>query len=134
MNKTVSNGKVISLEYTLKLENGEVVDTNVGGNPLTYTQGDNQIIRGVESAVEGMEVGQAKQAVVPLRKATAIQTPARSTKCQKRSFLKKFRWALSSMGKTPAAARSDRSCQPSRTIPSFWISTIPLPARHCTST
>ena len=65
MNKTVSNGKVISLEYTLKLEDGEVVDTNVGGNPLTYTQGGNQIIRGVESAVEGMEVGQAKQAVVP---------------------------------------------------------------------
>ncbi|HEY7532919.1 MAG TPA: peptidylprolyl isomerase [Nitrospiraceae bacterium] len=65
MNKTVSNGKVISLEYTLKLEDGEVVDTNVGGDPLTYTQGANQIIRGVESAVEGMEVGQAKQAVVP---------------------------------------------------------------------
>jgi FKBP-type peptidyl-prolyl cis-trans isomerase 2 len=65
MNKTVSNGKVISLEYTLKLEDGNVVDTNVGGDLLTFTQGDNQIIRGVESALEGMEVGQAKQAVVP---------------------------------------------------------------------
>ncbi|HET8721633.1 MAG TPA: peptidylprolyl isomerase [Nitrospira sp.] len=65
MNNTVSNGKVISLEYTLTLEDGEVVDTNVGGDPLTYTQGANQIIRGVESAVEGMEVGQAKKAVVP---------------------------------------------------------------------
>lgn len=65
MNKTVSNGKVISLEYTLKLEDGEVVDTNVGADPLTYTHGANQIIRGVESAVEGMEVGQAKQAIVP---------------------------------------------------------------------
>jgi len=65
MNKTVSNGKVIALEYTVKLEDGQVVDTNVGGDPLTYTQGANQIIRGVESAVEGMELGQAKQAVVP---------------------------------------------------------------------
>lgn len=65
MNETVSNGKLISLEYTLKLEGGEVVDTNVGGDPLTYTHGANQIIRGVESAVEGMEVGQTKQAVVP---------------------------------------------------------------------
>ena len=65
MNKTVSNGKVISLEYTVKLEDGQVVDTNVGSDPLKYTQGANQIIRGVESAVEGMEVGQAKQAVVP---------------------------------------------------------------------
>jgi FKBP-type peptidyl-prolyl cis-trans isomerase 2 len=64
MTDTVSNGKVISLQYTLKLEDGQVVDTNVGEDPLTYTQGANQIIRGVEAAVEGMEVGQAKQAVV----------------------------------------------------------------------
>jgi FKBP-type peptidyl-prolyl cis-trans isomerase 2 len=65
MNKTVSNGKVISLQYTLKLEDGQVVDTNVGGDALTYTHGTNQIIRGVEAAVDGMEVGQAKQAIVP---------------------------------------------------------------------
>lgn len=65
MNKTVSNGKVISLEYTVKLENDQVVDTNVGKEPLTYTQGTNQIIPGVEAAVEGLEIGQAKQAVVP---------------------------------------------------------------------
>lgn len=65
MSKTVANGKVISLEYTVKLENDRVVDTNVGKEPLTYTQGANQIIPGVEAAVEGLEVGQAKQAVVP---------------------------------------------------------------------
>ncbi|HEU4682883.1 MAG TPA: peptidylprolyl isomerase [Nitrospira sp.] len=65
MNKTVSNGKVIALEYTLKLDDGQVVDTNVGKDPLTYTHGANQIIRGVEAAVDGMEEGQVKQAVVP---------------------------------------------------------------------
>ena len=64
MTETVSNGKVISLEYTVKLEGGQLVDTNVGQDPLTYTQGANQIIRGVETAVEGMEVGQTKQAIV----------------------------------------------------------------------
>jgi FKBP-type peptidyl-prolyl cis-trans isomerase SlyD len=64
MNNTASSGKVISLEYTVKLEDGQVVDTNVGADPLTYTQGAKQIIPGVESAVEGMEVGQAKQAIV----------------------------------------------------------------------
>jgi FKBP-type peptidyl-prolyl cis-trans isomerase 2 len=65
MTKSVSNGKMISLEYTLKLEDGQVVDTNVGQDPLTYTHGAKQIIRGVEAAVEGMEVGQAKQAIIP---------------------------------------------------------------------
>lgn len=65
MNKTVSAGHVVSLEYTVKLSDDQVIESNVGKEPLTYTQGANQIIRGVEHAVEGMAVGQAKQAVVP---------------------------------------------------------------------
>jgi FKBP-type peptidyl-prolyl cis-trans isomerase SlyD len=64
MIQTASKGKVISLEYTLKLEDNQVVDTNVGKDPLTYTQGANQIIPGVESAVEGMTVGESKHVVV----------------------------------------------------------------------
>ena len=61
---TTSKGKMISLEYTVKLEDNQVVDSNVGKEPLTFTQGANQIIRGVEAAVEGMTVGQTKQVIV----------------------------------------------------------------------
>lgn len=38
MMQTVSRGKVISLEYTVKLDDNQVVDTNVGQAPLTYTR------------------------------------------------------------------------------------------------
>jgi len=65
MTETVSNGKVISLEYTVKFDDNQVVETNVGKAPFTYTQGANQIIRGLENAVEGMTVGEAKHVVVP---------------------------------------------------------------------
>lgn len=64
MTATVSKGKVISLEYTVRLDDSQVVDTNVGKAPLTYTQGAHQIIRGVETAVEGMAVGEAKHVIV----------------------------------------------------------------------
>jgi FKBP-type peptidyl-prolyl cis-trans isomerase SlyD len=64
MTATVSNGNVIALEYTLKLDDNEVIETNVGKAPLTYTQGANQIIRGIETAVEGMTLGEAKQVIV----------------------------------------------------------------------
>ena len=64
MTETVSKGKVVALEYTLKLEDNQVVDTNVGKDPLTYTQGVDQILPGVESAVEGMRVGESKHVVV----------------------------------------------------------------------
>jgi len=64
MTATVSKGKLVSLEYTLKLDEKQVVDTNVGKDPLNYTQGTNQIIRGVEAAVEGMKVGEAKHVIL----------------------------------------------------------------------
>ncbi len=61
----VSKGKKVSIEYTLKLKDGTVVDTNVGKAPLTYIQGSGQIIPGLEKALEGMKVGESKHVVVP---------------------------------------------------------------------
>ena len=61
---TVSDGKTISMEYTLTLENKKVVDTNVGGEPLTFTQGTHEIIPGLETALEGMKAGDSKQVTV----------------------------------------------------------------------
>ena len=62
---TVSSGKEVSIEYSLRLEDKSVVDTNVGGEPLTYTQGEQQIISGLESEVEGMAAGESKAVTVP---------------------------------------------------------------------
>lgn len=61
---TVSEGKSISMEYTLTLENKEVLDSNVGGEPLTFTQGSHQIIPGLETALDGMKAGERKQVTV----------------------------------------------------------------------
>ena len=61
---TVSNGKQVTLAYTLKLEDQSVVDTNVGGEPLKVTQGSHQLIRGVEKQLEGMAVGEKKAEVL----------------------------------------------------------------------
>ncbi len=61
---TVSEGKSISMEYTLTLENKEVLDSNVGGEPLTFTQGSHQIIPGLETALDGMKAGDRKQVTV----------------------------------------------------------------------
>lgn len=63
---TVSNGKQVTLEYTLKLDDQSVVDSNVGGEPLKVTQGSHQLIPGVEKQLEGMAVGEKKKfAVAP---------------------------------------------------------------------
>ena len=61
---TISQGKEVSLEYTLRLADKKVVDTNVAAEPLVFTQGLKQIIPGLEKRLEGMAVGQEKQVVV----------------------------------------------------------------------
>lgn len=58
---TVSAGNHVSIEYTLTLEDEQVVDTNVGKDPLTFVQGENQIITGLEKKLEGMDIGESKQ-------------------------------------------------------------------------
>ncbi|MCP5004846.1 MAG: FKBP-type peptidyl-prolyl cis-trans isomerase, partial [Planctomycetes bacterium] len=40
----VSNDKVVSIEYTLKLADNTVQDSNVGKDPLRFVYGSNDII------------------------------------------------------------------------------------------
>ena len=61
---SISDGKFVSLEYTLTLEDKKVLDTNVGGDPLNYTQGTQQIIPGLEVALLGMKPGERKQVII----------------------------------------------------------------------
>ena len=61
---TVSSGKTVSIEYTLKLDDKTVVDSNVGSDPLTFVQGSSQIIQGLEKEMEGLKVGDTKQVTV----------------------------------------------------------------------
>jgi len=61
---TIENGVQVSLEYTLKLDDETVVDSNVGEEPWTYTQGAGEMIPGVEKGVVGMTIGEAKEITV----------------------------------------------------------------------
>ena len=50
---TIQEGKTVAITYTLTLDNGETIDSNVDAEPLTFTQGRNQIIPGLEKALAG---------------------------------------------------------------------------------
>lgn len=60
----VSKGKYVSLEYTLKLNEKDVVESNVGGEPMTYLHGAEEIVPGLEKALEGMSVGERRHIAV----------------------------------------------------------------------
>ncbi len=60
---SVENGKVIQMEYTLKV-NGEVLDTSEVNGPIEFIQGAGNIIPGLERELYGMTVGESKNVVV----------------------------------------------------------------------
>ena len=60
---TVQDGVVVSIEYTLKIDN-EVVDSSEGHGPLQFLAGHGNIVAGLESEMQGMKVGDSKNVVV----------------------------------------------------------------------
>jgi FKBP-type peptidyl-prolyl cis-trans isomerase 2 len=56
----IKNGSVVSFEYTLSDENGEVIESNRGEEPVSYTHGAQQIIPGLEKGFLGMEINEKK--------------------------------------------------------------------------
>lgn len=62
---TVSNDLVVSMDYTLRLDSGQIVDSSQGRGPLEFLHGRGQIIPGLENALTGMAVGDEKEVSVP---------------------------------------------------------------------
>ena len=58
--KQVKEGDVVKVHYTGKLSNGEQFDSSVGREPLEFTVGAGQMIKGFDAAMPGMNVGDKK--------------------------------------------------------------------------
>jgi FKBP-type peptidyl-prolyl cis-trans isomerase SlyD len=59
----VTDGQVVSMEYTLRVDD-KVVDSSVDGDPLEYLHGMGNIIPGLEREMEGMAIGESKNVTV----------------------------------------------------------------------
>lgn len=60
MPEPAKNGDTVRVHYTGRLENGEVFDSSVGGEPLEFQLGSGQVIAGFDENVRGMSVGDKK--------------------------------------------------------------------------
>ena len=60
----VTKETVVGIEYTLKDDKGNVLDTSSGRGPMEYLHGAQNIIPGLEQGLEGLLAGDAKTVVV----------------------------------------------------------------------
>ena len=60
----ISDKKVVGIHYTLKDDNGEIMDSSEVQSPLVYIQGSGNIISGLEQALVDKEAGDKLHVVI----------------------------------------------------------------------
>jgi FKBP-type peptidyl-prolyl cis-trans isomerase SlyD len=60
---TVKSGSKVSIDYTLTVD-GQIVDSSEGRDPLSYVQGESQIIPGLEEELIGLKKGDKKSVII----------------------------------------------------------------------
>jgi len=60
----ISKDSVVTIHYTLKGDDGKVIDSSEGGDPLTYLHGHGNLVPGLESELEGKNTGDKLTATV----------------------------------------------------------------------
>jgi FKBP-type peptidyl-prolyl cis-trans isomerase SlyD len=61
----IEDGCTVSIDYSMTLDNGELVDSTKDTTPLTYTQGKGEIIAGLEEKMLDMDKGETFEVAVP---------------------------------------------------------------------
>ena len=82
----VSADKVVLIHYTLKDDEGAVVDTSAGGEPLAYIQGHGNLVAGLEKALEGKRGGNKVVVSVPPEEGYGRHDPKLIQRIPKRSL------------------------------------------------
>jgi peptidylprolyl isomerase len=66
---SAKKGDAVAVHYTGRLEDGSIFDSSVSRSPLSFTLGDGNMIKGFDSAVYGMAIGDHKTVTIPAAEA-----------------------------------------------------------------
>ena len=79
----IEKGSTVKLEYTLKDDKGQLLDTSDGKEPISFVQGAQQIIPGLDKAIVGMKAGDTKKVTVKPDEAYGAVDPKAETEVPK---------------------------------------------------
>ena len=71
----VDKGKQVAIEYTVFLEDGAQVESNVGKEPLSFRCGEQTVLPALEEALHGMQIGDKKRITLSPEDAYGLRIP-----------------------------------------------------------
>jgi FKBP-type peptidyl-prolyl cis-trans isomerase SlyD len=80
------SGKYVSIDYTLSLDSGDVVERSRAGESLGFVFGSGQVIPGLKKKIEGMEPGQDARVTVKAEEAYGEPQPELFREIPRKNF------------------------------------------------
>ncbi len=82
----IAANSVVYMHYTLTNDEGKVLDSSSGGEPLVYLHGGGNIIKGLEKALEGKQAGDKLNVKVPPEEGYGVRDESAIQKVPRRAF------------------------------------------------
>lgn len=103
----ITADRVVLIHYTLKDDDGAVVDSSSGGDPLAYIQGHGNLVAGLEKALEGKKDGDKVVVSIPPAEGYGVHDAALIQRIPKRSLQGsgEIKKGMQFQGQTPEGMR-----------------------------
>jgi FKBP-type peptidyl-prolyl cis-trans isomerase SlyD len=124
----IEKNTVATIDYTLTDPNGQVIDSSKGRQPLAYLHGASNIIPGLETALEGKDVGENINVTIPPEQGYGARDPNLVQPVPRSNFngIAEINRACSFRHRPPRARGWSPSCRwTNRTSPSMRITRWP---------
>jgi FKBP-type peptidyl-prolyl cis-trans isomerase SlyD len=103
----ITADRVVLIHYTLKGDDGAVIDSSAGGEPLAYIQGHGNLVAGLEKALEGKQDGDKVVVSVTPAQGYGVHDAALIQRVPKRSLqgAGQVKKGMQFQGQTPGGMR-----------------------------
>lgn len=75
MSMTIDQGTKVTMNFSLALENGDLIDSNFDAKPATFIVGDGNLLPGFEAPLKGLKAGDQSEFVIAPENAFGQRNP-----------------------------------------------------------
>jgi len=83
---TIGPGRKVTMHFAIKLEDGQVIDSNFDKNPVEFEVGDGNIPEGFESALTGLKVGEHVELTIAPERGFGQHNPSNIQRMKRSDF------------------------------------------------